>query len=378
MRVVVAREFGNSISESMAEEIKQAAMIMGIENDYIWTDKRITHKRTKSVITFLGLERNKGSIKGLSQIDLCVVEEAQDCSQGSLDVLLPTIRKKGAQVWFILNPRDVNDAVAKTFIVNDYPETLRIQTTWQDNRFFTPKLTRDMEAMKALDEVAYRNIWLGEFVGAEEMALIKPIVIQEARKRRAERNETLKIVAGFDVAGEGKDRAVIVRRRGNEVLSVHKYLKGDTTAHTEWAKEIFVEYGWDHIVVDCTGSTGIGDNLEVWGSANRTFTTTKWNASRSSRAPIKYTNARTESWGIMRDWLRVGGAIGAEPEWDELSGVLYKWTTKEQIALESKKLLKRSPDYGDALALSLWKKDEVKAPKQHKSNLPRPTTGFFG
>mgnify|MGYP000726984850 CR=1 FL=1 len=42
------------------------------------------------------------------------VEEAQALSQRSLDLLRPTIRKPGSELWFAWNPRSANDAVSKT------------------------------------------------------------------------------------------------------------------------------------------------------------------------------------------------------------------------------------------------------------------------
>jgi phage terminase large subunit len=364
MRVVVCRQFGASIDESMAAEIRQAAMMMGIEHEFEFTEKRILHLKTLSTITFLGLERNKGSIKGLSQIDLCVVEEAQDCSQQSLDILLPTIRKPFSQIWFLMNPRNRSDAVAKTFLLNNYPKSLIIWSYHTDNIYFSDKLRNDMDAMRINDPIAYRNIWLGEFMGADDFSLIYPIVIEEARNRCPTTNKDLQVVAGFDVSGLGDDWSVLIRRRGAEILSIHKKHKATVPDLVDWAKQIYVENGWDKIIVDATGSTGVADGLEVWGAANRTFETVKWNASRSPRNKIKYTNARTEAWGIMRDWLRTIGTLTKDIEWDELPSITYKFTGKEQIALDSKSKLKKSPDFGDALSLSLWHPDEKKVAKQ--------------
>ena len=78
----------------------------------------------------------------------------------------------------------------------------------------------------------------------------------------------------------------------------------------------------------------------------------------------------------MRDWLKTGGSLDNDNCWDELSGVTFVYKDKEQIALESKKKLAKSPDEGDALAMSLWLGDEEK-PQQIAQPLRR-VGGFIG
>ena len=163
---------------------------------------------------------------------------------------------------------------------------------------------------------------------------------------------------------------MLVRRQGNIILSKHKLAKGNVIENTNWAKDIYAESPWDEIVVDATGSTGVADLIEQWGNQNKQFETIKWNASRRSRNPVKYSNARTESWGRMRDWLRNGGQLNNDACWDEMSLIEFKYTSKEQVALESKSSMKKSPDDIDALAMSMWLNDEekiVSAPYSHQS-----------
>ena len=373
MRCVVARQFGSSIDESAQQELRAAAKRMGVEDQYIWTARIITHKLTNSTITFMGVERNLGNIKGLSGVDWLWLEEASDISQASLDFIIPTIRKAGSIIVYSLNPRDRNDAVAKTFIFNKYPNSLVVQLKTTDNKFWTQKLQDDMDAMRAIDPIGAQCIWDGQFLGAGDTVLIHPSLIADARTVIPTANPKLKIYAGLDVAGMGKDSTVLVRRQGNIILSKHKLATGTTIENTEWAKTIYAEHPWDEIVIDATGSTGVADLIEQWASVTNIFEVTKWNASRSARNKVKYTNARTESWGRIRDWLRNGGQLTADKCWDELSLVEFKYTNKEQIALLSKDLLKKSPDDCDALAMSIWYNDEEKPtgpPQQHYSTGP--------
>jgi phage terminase large subunit len=57
------------------------------------------------VIIFQGmLNHTADSIKSLEGFDVAWVEEAQSLSQRSLDLLRPTIRKPGSEIWFSWNP----------------------------------------------------------------------------------------------------------------------------------------------------------------------------------------------------------------------------------------------------------------------------------
>lgn len=351
MRAVVARQFATSIDESAAAEIKSCAEIMGIAHEFEWLNNKITHYHTGSTITFRGLERNKGSIKGLAQIDLLIVEEAQDVAQESLDYLLPTIRKPKAMVWFLINPRRKTDPVAATFLINDYPKTLVIVTTYKDNRFWTEKLQDDMDAMRANDPVRARNIWDGEFIGAEDNTLILPHWVDEARTRFPIWSGTEPKIAGCDVSRLGVDETVFVLRQGAKILA-HETLKGgDTHAVAFWLEQQFMIHHPECMVVDATGSAGQYDVLKK--AIGHIIPVTDYVGSRAAD-DITFYNSRMECWDRMATWVRTAGSIDKE-SFPLLSEPTYSFVNdrkllekKEQI----KKRLGRSPDHEDALSLT--------------------------
>ena len=374
--VLICREFQNSIKDSNHKILKDIIMSHDLTDVFEITDYEIRCPSTGSNVIFSGLHHNIDSLKSIEGVDICLVNEAQTISEESLDYLIPTIRNNGSIVIFSLNPRFRSDVIYKNYIDADRSDTECVEIGLLDNRFAPKPLLDEYYQLQTTDPEKWSWMYGGQCMGAEEMALIKPIVILEARKRIPVRDESLKIVAGFDVAGEGADQAVIVRRRGAEILSVHTFDKGDTNAHLDWAKNIYIESPWDLLIVDATGSPGICDMMSVWGNANRSFETVKWVASRAPRNKLKYINARTESWGIMRDWLRDQGQLTQHKEWDEMSRITYKFSGKEQIALDPKSKLSKSPDFGDALALSLWRKDEPK--EEGQSNTYSQNRGFIG
>ena len=71
-----------------------------------------------------------------------------------------------------------------------------------------------------------------------------------------------------------------------------------------------------------------------------------------------YFNQRAECWGRMREWLKTG-SIPADPEMDDdLTGLTYGFSSKNQIQLERKEDMKKrglsSPDLSDNLAMSFY------------------------
>lgn len=381
VRVLSCRMFMNSIRESNHKLIADTISRMGLEQHFDIGQYEIKSLRTGSTVFFKGLSNNFSSLKSIEDVGICVVDEAESITEEAWSFLIPTIRAKGSEIWVSFNPRLVTDATWQRFVVNSPPDAIVTKVNIEDNPYVSQALLDEMEHDKNTDQIRYKWVWCGEPMGAEEATFIPPHIIAEAKVRKPVRNTNLKVQAGLDVSGMGKDWTVLIRRRGAEILSVHKLQIGNTTDVENWAKNIYTEYGWDSIVIDATGSTGVADKIDEWGTANRTFETYKWNAARSPRNKRKYTNCRTESWGIMRDWLSTQGQLTNDKEWDELSKVHYRYTTKEQIQLESKKNLSKSPDFGDALALSLWFPDEEKpiddGTKQHWNTPVAPDTGTY-
>ena len=74
-------------------------------------DRRIFSKRG-GVTIFEGMQNHTSeSIKSLEGFDRAWFEEAQAASQRSLDLLRPTIRKPGSEMWFSWNPNRKTDPI---------------------------------------------------------------------------------------------------------------------------------------------------------------------------------------------------------------------------------------------------------------------------
>jgi phage terminase large subunit len=173
MRVLCCREFQRSIKESVKHTLDGKIAHLGLIDKYESTQ---TELRTSvgSQFIFEGLRTNPLSIQSYEGITHVWVEEASTVSQTSLDILIPTIRKPGSELWFSWNPRNATDPVDRMFRqdVAEIEDSYRAgydrwmvahRVSWEDNEFFPDVLRGEMDRDKRRDPDKYAHIWLGEY-----------------------------------------------------------------------------------------------------------------------------------------------------------------------------------------------------------------------
>lgn len=159
-RILCCREVQNSIKDSSYQILKDMAERMGLANRFTFKDAEIVHNGTGSRFIFSGLLRNENSIRSKEGIDICWIEEASSVSQRSWDVLTPTIRKTGSELWLTFNPLTVDDPT-NVFIENPPPNAYVRKVNYWDNPFFPEVLREQMEWDKKNDFEKYLHVWEG-------------------------------------------------------------------------------------------------------------------------------------------------------------------------------------------------------------------------
>ena len=101
------------------------------------------------------------SIKSLEGFDLAWCEEAQSLSKRSIELLDPTMRKEGAELWFSWNPRQPTDAVEQVFKTNENSQLVHVN--YDDNPFVPDAMVELAEVAKERDFERYSHIWLGGY-----------------------------------------------------------------------------------------------------------------------------------------------------------------------------------------------------------------------
>ena len=160
IRVLCAREFQNSISDSVHALLADQIKSLGLENFYTVQNTSIFGTNGTEFL-FAGLKHNITKIKSFEGVDICWVEEAQTTSKSSWDTLIPTIRKEESEIWVTFNPELDTDETYKRFVVMPPHNAKVVKVNWSDNPWFPSVLRDEMEDLKARDMDAYLNVWEG-------------------------------------------------------------------------------------------------------------------------------------------------------------------------------------------------------------------------
>jgi phage terminase large subunit len=161
LRILCAREIMESLKESVHRLLSDRIAALGLEEFYDVTKTSITGQNGTNFI-FAGLFRNVNQIKSLEGIDRVWVEEAESVSKESWDLLIPTIRKDGSEIWVTYNPQFEDDDTYIRFHVNPPDGAVVRQINYDQNPYFPDVLLKDMEQDKARDKAKYETVWLGQ------------------------------------------------------------------------------------------------------------------------------------------------------------------------------------------------------------------------
>ncbi|WP_457104341.1 PBSX family phage terminase large subunit [Methylobacterium sp. P5_C11] len=160
LRVLCAREFQNSIAESAHALFAQQIDLLGLDGLYEVQEKRILGRNGTEFI-FKGLRHNVASVKSTEGVDVCWVEEARTVSKTSWDVLIPTIRKEGSEIWISFNTELAEDETYNRFVAKPPTGARVVKIGWEDNPWFPDVLRQEALDLKARDPVAYETVWGG-------------------------------------------------------------------------------------------------------------------------------------------------------------------------------------------------------------------------
>jgi phage terminase large subunit len=178
--VVCLREVQKSLQQSVKKLIESKIETMGVGHLFEVQHDRIK-ARNGGVIIFQGLANHTAeSIKSLEGFDIAWFEEAQSCSQRSLDLLRPTIRKENSELLFTWNPRFQSDPVEQLLRGDKAPPgTVFVEVNYSDNPWFPSVLRDEMEYDKRRDPDKYAHIWLGKYVQNTESRVFQNWTIDE-------------------------------------------------------------------------------------------------------------------------------------------------------------------------------------------------------
>ena len=147
---------------------------------YFDVQDRVIKTRHGGIIIFEGMQNHTAdSIKSLESFDRAWFEEAHKCSDRSLTILRPTIRKPGSQLWFSWNPEKSSDPVDAFLRLEKVPDSIVVKTTYRDNPFLSREIRDEIEYDRKRDPEKFRWVWEGEYLQNSEARVFRNWRVEE-------------------------------------------------------------------------------------------------------------------------------------------------------------------------------------------------------
>lgn len=173
LRTVCIREVQKDLAQSSKALIEAKLSALGLtEADGFKVFKDVIQTPGDGLMIFKGMnDYTADSVKSLEGFKRAWWEEAQTATQRSLDLLRPTIRAPGSQLWFGWNPRHKKDPVDSMFRAAELPTgAVVVKANWRDNPWFTAELEQERLDCLRLQPDKYDHIWEGGYEQVHEGA----------------------------------------------------------------------------------------------------------------------------------------------------------------------------------------------------------------
>ncbi len=354
--IACLREVQDSIKDSVYRLLCERIAYYQLK-DYKIQESKIINKITGSEFIFKGLrDQDIQKIKSLEGVDIAWIEEGQTISKKSWDILSPTIRKDGSEIWISMNREEENDPLWVLLAANPDERTLVCQVNYYDNPFCPNELKLQAEKCRQESPDDYLHIWLGQPLSVGAAKLISPQSVRQAFVAKIS-STTSPLVIGLDIARFGDDKTVFCFRQGRLCFKFETLTKQDVVSIADYCQGIIKDYAPARVFLDAGGvGGGVYDVL-----ISRGFRDIIRAVNFGSKAILesRYVNRRAEMWDTAKSWLTQELPVQIPPDEDlltELCSVNKRYDGKGRLLLESKdevkKRLGRSPDKADAFVLT--------------------------
>lgn len=187
LKILCAREFQNSIKESVHSLLEERIDVLGVRPFYD-VQAAVVAGRNGTEFLFAGLRNNIRSLKSFQGADVCWVEEAETISEKSWRILTPTIRKPGSEIWVTFNPDQASDPTYLRFVADSKggsipkpgaivredgawrsapgtPASQRYiveRVYWWQNKWLSEESRSEARELRKTDPEAYMHVWEGD------------------------------------------------------------------------------------------------------------------------------------------------------------------------------------------------------------------------
>lgn len=354
LRMVCGREIQNSIEESVYSIL--ADLIREFRLNFHILSNEIRHIKTGSKINFRGFrEQGRHNIKGLEGVDVLWVDEAQAITKDTLDIIIPTIRKRTSKIYWSMNRFTEEDAVFNNFWSR--PDCLHIHINYMENEYCPEVMKVEADICKARNSEDYEHIWLG--VPRKEGGVLRVItksMYEELKGINIQRALSKRLLTADPSLGGDECVAYIIDENGRKLDEMFLHERDTMKIAALWVA-LANRNGVNDFAIDRIGFKGIGDRIcELKRGCNMIECV----GSGASSRPDDFLNQRAEIYMYVMDEVvnkRVEYFDDQEMR-RQLYDIRIKPLNSRKIKIESKddirKRLLRSPDRADAYVQGIW------------------------
>jgi len=240
-RIVCVREIQKSLKESVKRLVEDKIAALGV-SEHFDVQKEQIKTPGDGVMVFQGMQDHTAeSIKSLEGFDVAYVEEAQTLTARSLEMLRPTIRKPGSELWFSWNPRNDEDPVDRLLRGPDPPpNSIVVRANFDSNPFFPDVLEQERLYDFKVNNDRYAHVWEGAYepaaIGAyfaKEMAAAD----LEGRICSVPYDPALPVSTWWDLGVDDLTAIWFIQHAGREIRVID-YIEGTDGDAPYWAKEL--------------------------------------------------------------------------------------------------------------------------------------------
>jgi len=240
-RVLCGREVQKSLKESAKRLVEDKIEQLKAPGFRVMQDRIETPGG--GVIIFQGLaEHTVESVKSFEGFDKFWCEEANRLSQRSLDLIRPTLRKAGSELWFSWNPfrkSDPVDALLRGPAAKELGAVV-VQANWRDNPWFPGVLQDERRFDEAHSPETYQHVWEGQYASVVKGAYYANCLAearQQGRICNVPIDPMLEIRTWWDLGVEDS-MAIWVGQCSARAVAVLDYIEGQGQPLSYYVNEL--------------------------------------------------------------------------------------------------------------------------------------------
>lgn len=221
LKFLCVRQLQNKIEESVYSLLKIQIERFQLQHRFRVLENKIISTATGSEFLFYGLWRHVDEIKSIESVDVLWSEESHGLTESQWEILEPTIRKEGSEIWLIFNPGLVSDFVWRNFVVSPPPNTIVRKINYPENPFLSKTALDVIEAHKLNRPDTFDHVYLGEPRSDDDSSVIKASWVLSSidAHKLILGMEDGRSTLGYDVADDGDDANATIVRVGS--VAVH-------------------------------------------------------------------------------------------------------------------------------------------------------------